>query len=96
MRKDSRQQRYGAVPGFAAKVGVPRDPNAPPRQRPAKPFGPPRGKRAGGNFASKGGNVAGKAGGGFAGKGAGGGNAGRGGKGGGRKRGPAGKGRPPG
>ena len=105
MRKDSRQQRYGSVPGFAAKVGVPRDPNAPPRPRPAKPFGQPRGKRPGGNFAGKGGNLAGKAGGSFAGKGAAGGGGGggggsgntsRGGKGGGRKRGPAGKGRPPG
>jgi hypothetical protein len=81
MRKDSRQQRYGGVPGFAAKVGVPRDPNAPPRPRQAKPFGTPRGKRPGGPPGKGGGNVAGRAGGP--------------GKGGGRKRGPSGKGRPP-
>src|SRR5690606_28490698 len=56
MRKDSRQQRYGSVPGFAAKVGVPRDPNAPPRTRPANPFAQQRGKRSGGRGA---GNVAG-------------------------------------
>jgi 23S rRNA pseudouridine2605 synthase len=49
MRKDSRQQRYGSTPGFAAKVGVPKDPNAPVRQRKPKPFGQPRGKRAGGS-----------------------------------------------
>ena len=86
MRKDSRQQRYGSAPGFAAKVGVPRDPNAPPRQqRQAKPFGQPRSKRGGaGGFAGKaGGNVAGRSGNGP-------------GKGGGRKRGPSGKGRQPG
>ena len=47
MRKDSRQQRFGGVPGFAAKVGVPRDPNAPPRPRQAKPFPQQRGKRSG-------------------------------------------------
>jgi hypothetical protein len=81
MRKDSRQQRFGGVPGFAAKVGVPRDPNAPPRPRQAKPFPQQRGKRAaggGGNVAPKGGgNAGGKAGGG-------------------RRRAPSGKGRPPG
>ena len=75
-----------SAPGFAAKVGVPRDPNAPPRQqRQAKPFGQPRSKRGGaGGFAGKaGGNVAGRSGNGP-------------GKGGGRKRGPSGKGRQPG
>ena len=91
MRKDSRQQRYGGVPGFAAKVGVPRDPNAPPRQRPAKPFSQPRSKRVGGNG---GGNVAGKSGGNVAGKGGGGNVAGKGGSG--RRRSSSGKGRPPG
>jgi hypothetical protein len=80
MRKDSRQQRYGAVPGFAAKVGVPRDPNAPPRQRQAKPFPQQRGKRSGGG----GGNVGGNANGNVAGKPAG------------RRRSSSGKGRPPG
>ena len=81
MRKDSRQQRYGAVAGFAAKVGVPRDPNAPPpRQRAAKSFPQQRGKRSGGNGP---GNVGGNANGNVAGKR------------GGRRRSPAGKGRPP-
>ena len=83
MRKDSRQQRFGGTPGFAAKVGVPRDPNAPPRPRQAKQFPQQRGKRGaggggGGNMAPKGGGNAGvKAGGG-------------------RRRTPSGKGRPPG
>ena len=81
MRKDSRQQRYGTVPGFAAKVGVPRDPNAPPRPRQAKAFPQQRGKRSGNGV----GNLAGKSGGGAGGKG-----------GGGRRRAPSGKGRPPG
>jgi hypothetical protein len=89
MRKDSRQQRFGGVPGFAAKVGVPRDPNAPPRPRQAKPFAQPRGKRVGGwrwrGGGGGGGNGAAKGGGNSGGK-----------AGGGRRRTPSGKGRPPG
>ncbi|WWT74593.1 hypothetical protein V8H18_13150 [Lautropia mirabilis] len=60
MKRDGRQQRWGATPGFAARLGQPFDPNAgsgnwggqrapgngTPRQ--------PRAKRAGGN----GGNTA--------------------------------------
>jgi len=87
MRKDSRQQRFGGTPGFAAKVGVPRDPNAPPRPRQAKQFPQQRGKRGpsgggGGNVAPKGGGNAGVKAGVKAGSG--------------RRRTPSGKGRPPG
>ena len=100
MRKDSRQQRYGAVPGFAAKVGVPRDPNAPPRQRAAKPFGQQRSKRGGkaggnvgagfgGGLANASGNTAGRGGGGNA-------NGNVAAKRSGRRRSSSGKGRPPG
>ncbi|MGE3926544.1 MAG: pseudouridine synthase [Lautropia sp.] len=52
MRKDGRQQRYGTTPDFAARVGIPKDPNAPQRPkrvprgqqaRAAKPIGATRG-----------------------------------------------------
>jgi hypothetical protein len=85
MRKDSRQQRDGGTPGFAAKVGVPRDPNAPARPRKAKPFGAPRGKRAGTGVPGFGGGILG---------GAGPNPGGKGGKRGGRRRPPGGKNRP--
>jgi hypothetical protein len=83
MRKDSRQQRFGGTPGFAAKVGVPRDPNAPPRSRQPKPFAQQRGKRAAGP--GNNGNMGPKGGGKPALK-----------AGGGRRRPSSGKGRPPG
>ncbi len=81
VRKDGRQQRWGTKPGFAAKVGVPADPNAPPR--PKRAVRPPqaRGKRSGGGGGNGGGS---------------GGSGGGGGGGGGRRRSPSGKGRPPG
>ena len=55
IRKDGRQQRWGAQPGFASRAGVQRDPNAPPSKRPAGPRGkrpaPTQGGFTGGGYA---------------------------------------------